>query len=357
MKRDLSLAPHAMTRLSRGVALGGLFTAGLAMSASVQAMTVISFGGASGDAMDKAYYGPFQESTGVELTPGDYNGELSRIRAMVETGNVSWDLVEMESPELARGCFEGLFEPIDWERLGLGDALIDSAYNDCGVGTFVWSTVLAYNADELEAAPSSWEDFWDVEAFPGKRGLRRGAKYTLEFALLADGVPADEVYEVLATDEGVDRAFAKLDEIKEHIQWWEAGAQPPQWLVAGDVVMTSSYNGRIAAAQEEGNALDIVWQGSIYDLDYWAIVAGSDYVDEAYRFIEFASQPENQAVYSSEIPYGPVHPDAIAQLDEEQARRMPTHEENLAGALAMDTAFWVSYGEELEQRFNAWAAQ
>ncbi|CAM3871346.1 ABC transporter substrate-binding protein [Vreelandella rituensis] len=345
------------TRLARSVAVSGLLTAGLAASASAQALTVISFGGASGDAMNTAYYGPFVEETGIELTPGDYNGELSRIRAMVETGNVSWDLVEMESPEMVRGCFEGLFEPIDWQRLGLGDVLIDSAFDECGVGTFVWSTVLAYDADALDAAPTSWEDFWNVEDFPGTRGLRRGAKYTLEFALMADGVPNEDVYDVLMTEEGVDRAFAKLDELKEHIQWWEAGAQPPQWLVAGDVVMTSSYNGRIAAAQEEGNNLEIVWDGSLYDLDYWAIVSGSDNVDEAYQFIEFASQPENQAVYSSEIPYGPVHPDAIDQLDEEQARRMPTHADNLEGALAINTGFWVDYGEQLEQRFNAWATR
>ncbi|MBE0490604.1 MAG: ABC transporter substrate-binding protein [Halomonas sp.] len=349
--------PSTLKPLARGIAVGSLLAAGLALSANAQALTVISFGGASGDAMQKAYYGPFAESTGVDLTPGDYNGELSRIRAMVETGNVSWDLVEMESPELARGCFEGLFEPIDWDRLGLADELIDSAVDECGVGTFVWSTVLAYDADALDAAPGSWADFWDVEQFPGTRGLRRGAKYTLEFALMADGVAAEEVYEVLATDEGVDRAFAKLDEIKEHIQWWEAGAQPPQWLVAGDVVMTSSYNGRIAAAQEEGNNLEIVWNESLYDLDYWAIVAGSEQVDEAYDFIAFASQPETQAVYSSEIPYGPVHPDAIAQLDDEQAQRMPTHEDNLEGALAINTGFWVDFGEELEQRFNAWAAR
>lgn len=345
------------TRLARAVAVNSLLVAGLATSASAQALTVISFGGASGDAMNQAYYGPFAEETGINLTPGDYNGELSRIRAMVETGNVSWDLVEMESPELVRGCFEGLFEPIDWERLGLGDELIESAIDECGVGTFVWSTVLAYDADSLDTAPTSWEDFWNVEEFPGTRGLRRGAKYTLEFALMADGVPADEVYDVLMTDEGVDRAFAMLDELKDHIQWWEAGSQPPQWLVAGDVVMTSSYNGRIAAAQEEGNNLEIVWNGSLYDLDYWAIVSGSDYVDEAYQFIEFASQPENQAVYSSEIPYGPVHMDAIEQLDEEQAQRMPTHADNLEGALAIDTGFWVDYGEQLEQRFNAWATR
>lgn len=335
----------------------GMLSSGLLMASAAQAFTVISFGGASGDAMNKAYYGPFAQQNQVRLVPGDYNGELSRIRAMVETGNVSWDLVEVESPELIRGCFEGMFEIIDWDRLGLKDQLIDSAVEECGVGTFVWSTVMAYNADRLDKAPQTWADFWNVEAFPGTRGLRRGAKYTLEFALMADGVPADEVYDQLRTRAGVDRAFAMLDKLKDHIQWWEAGAQPPQWLVAGDVVMSSSYNGRIAAAQEEGRNLQIAWQGSIYDLDYWAIVSGSDHVDTAYDFINFASQPETQAVYSSEIPYGPVNPQAITRLSDQQAARMPTAEENLAGALAMDTEFWVDYGEELEQRFNAWASR
>ncbi|WP_114417981.1 ABC transporter substrate-binding protein [Marinospirillum perlucidum] len=339
------------------LAAAGTLASGLLLASTAQAFTVISFGGASGEAMQKAYYGPFQEQTEAELIPGDYNGALSRIRAMVETGNVSWDLVEVESPELVRGCFEGMFEIVDWERLGLENQLIDAAVEECGVGTFVWSTVMAYDADRLDEAPQTWADFWNVEKFPGTRGLRKGAKYTLEFALMADGVPADEVYDVLRTSAGVDRAFAKLDELKDHIQWWEAGAQPPQWLVAGDVVMSSSYNGRIAAAQEEGQNLAIAWQGSVYDLDYWAIVSGSDHVDTAYDFIRFASQAENQAVYASEIPYGPVNPDAIAELSSEQAARMPTADANLEGALAMDTAFWVDYGEELEQRFNAWASK
>lgn len=345
---------HQAMKLTLG---GGLLVAGSALALNAQALTVISFGGASGDAMQKAYFGPFSEESGVSLTPGDYNGELSRIRAMVETGNVSWDVVELESPELIRGCFEGLFEPIDWERLGLEDQLLDDAISECGVGTFVWSTALAYDADQLDTAPESWADFWNIEEFPGTRGLRRGAKYTLEVALMADGVAGSDVYDVLATPEGVDRAFAKLDELKQHIQWWEAGSQPPQWLVSGDVVMTSSYNGRIAAAQEEGRNLAITWNESLYDLDYWAIVAGSNRVDEAYDFIRFSSMAENQSVYSSEIPYGPVNPEAIAGLSDEQAERMPTHADNLEGAIYVDTNFWVDHGELLEQRFNAWAAQ
>ena len=85
--------------------------------------------------------------------------------------------------------------------------------------------------------------------------MRKGARYNLEFALMADGVKTADVYKVLATKDGADRAFKKLTELKPNIQWWEAGAQPPQFLVAGDVVMTTAYNGRIDAAQREGKNL------------------------------------------------------------------------------------------------------
>lgn len=321
-----------------------------------KALTVISFGGASGDAMKSAYFTPFAEKTGVKLTPGDYNGEFSKIRAMVETGNVSWDVVEVESPEMVRGCEEGQLEEINWDKVGK-DHLLPNAVSKCGMGIFVWSTVIAYDKDKLKTPPKNWADFWNVKDFPGKRALRKGAKYTLEFALLADGVPAADLYKTLATPEGVDKAFKKLDELKPNIQWWEAGAQPPQWLIAGDVVMSSAYNGRVAAAQKEGKPLAIAWDQSIYDMDYFTIVKGSKSVEAAHEFLKFASQADAQAAYSKQIPYGPVNPKAVDGLPEDQAKQLPTYKENLANAIAIDTQFWVDNGEELEQRFTAWAAK
>ena len=219
---------------------------------------MISFGGATKAAQDAAYFRPFEQSGAARVVAGEYNGELSKVKAMVDIGQVSWDVVEVESPELLRGCEEGLFEPIDPALLGNAASFMPGTLSECGVASYVWSMVLAYDAGKLAAAPTSWADFWDLERFPGKRGLRKGAKYTLEAALLADGVKRENLYSVLATPEGVTRAFAKLDQIKPHIQWWEAGAQPPQWLAAGDVVMSAAYNGRIAAAQKEGSALAIV---------------------------------------------------------------------------------------------------
>ena len=339
--------------LGHGVAAALAVAAGSATADIV----VISFGGANQKAQQKAYYEPFNASGEGKVTPGEYNGEQAKIKAMVEAGNVTWDVVEVESPELLRGCEEGLYEQLDYSKIGDKSEFLDKAVSDCGIGVFVWSTALAYNADKLDTAPTSWADFWDVEKFPGKRGMRKGAKFTLEFALLADGVAPEEVYEVLATKEGVERAFAKLDQIKEHIQWWEAGAQPPQLLASGDVVMSSVYNGRIAAAQKEGKNLKLVWNGSIYDVDSWAIPKGSPNMEEAYRFIRFASQPEPQRVFSGEIPYGPTNVNAVEGIDPAIAADLPTAPDNLKGALASNTEFWVEQGEDLEQRFNAWAAR
>jgi len=225
------------------------------------------------------------------------------------------------------------------------------------VASYVWSMVLAYNSNKVSAAPTSWADMWNLQQFPGKRGLRKGAKYTLEVALLADGVKQDDLYTVLGTKAGVDRAFHKLDQIKPSIQWWEAGAQPPQWLAAGDVVMSAAYNGRIAVAQKEGSKLAISWNGHLYDPDHWAIVRGSPNKALAERFIVFASQASGQKSFSTQIPYGPIRKDVLAQLPADTLAQLPTAQANLAEGQLVDATFWVDHGEELEERFNAWAAR
>jgi putative spermidine/putrescine transport system substrate-binding protein len=320
-------------------------------------LTVISFGGANKAAQEKAYYAPFTKATGVKVVGGEYNGEMAKVKAMVDTKSVSWDVLEVESPELARGCDEGMFEKLDYSKIGNKADFVPGAAQSCGVGIFVWSTVLAYNADKLKVGPSGWKDFWDVKKFPGKRGMRKGAKYTLEVALMADGVAAKDVYKVLATPAGVDRAFKKLDQLKPNIQWWEAGAQPPQYLVSGDVVMSSAYNGRIANTQKEGKNLKIVWAGGMYDFDSWAIPKGSPNKDAALKFIAFASKPENQKVYSQNIAYGPTNKKAVPLLDPKLVADLPTAPQNIKSGVAVDVAFWADFGESLEQRFNAWAAK
>lgn len=330
--------------------------AGLSLQAQAEQLTVVSFGGLNKQAQEKAFYAPFSQANKVNIEAGEFNGEMAKVKAMVETGQVSWDVVEVESPELVRGCSEGMFEPLDWSKLGDKKQFVQTAVSECGAGIFIWSTVLAYDSTKLSKAPTGWTDFWDVKTYPGKRALRKSAKFTLEFALLADGVKPGDLYTVLSTPEGVDRAFKKLDELKPNIQWWEAGAQPMQWLVSGDVVMTSAYNGRVTAAQKEGHPFNMVWAGSLYDLDSWAIVKGSKNKALAEKFIAFANRAENQKVFAETIPYGPTNTATLAQISDAVRPSLPTAPNNLKGARGVDTEFWIEHGEELEQRFNAWAA-
>jgi putative spermidine/putrescine transport system substrate-binding protein len=345
-----------MQRRSHLLALG-VCGALAAPTAAAQDLTVVSWGGSYQDAQRQVYFEPFAAETGTRIVEDTWDGGIGVIRARVEGGDAGWDVVQVETEELLIGCEEGLLQPIDWERIGPEDEFIPGAVHECGVGTIVWSTVLAYDAERLDEAPTSWADFFDLEAFPGKRGLRRGPKFALEFALIADGVAPEEVYDVLRTEDGVERAFAKLETIKPEVIWWEAGAQPPQLLAAGEVAMTSVYNGRLTAPRQEGRDFRIVWDGSIYAIDYWVILEGSNSVDEAYEFIRFASQPEHQKDLPQTIDYGVTHIAAAEVIDPEILPWLPTAPDNLAVAIEIDEEFWVENIDRLNERFNRWVAR
>lgn len=340
----------ALAALACGMAL-------VATQAAARPLTVISWGGAYQDAQREIIFKPYAEKFGPMVDEA-YNGELAKIKAMVAAGDTTWDVVQFEEAELENACMEGLVERLDWERLGGKDKMIPEAVmGDCGVGVIVYSVVMAYDKGKVGAeAPASWADFWNVGKWPGKRALRKTPKFTLEIALLADGVAPDQVYEVLATPEGVDRAFAKLDEIKGDIQWWESGAQPPQWLASGDVVMTSAYNGRISSAIAEGQDFSISWDGQVYTLDAWAIVSGTPELDAAYNFLDVALEPERQAQLAAVIPYGTTTAGASDLVAAEVLKDLPSNPDNMTTAVHQDNDFWIDHIEELNQRFNNWAA-
>ena len=339
--------------------LAGVFAVALGAQAGAHAggLTAVNFGGANNEAQKAAFSGPFEKQTGNKVTVVEYDGEQAPIQAMVQAKHVNWDVVEVETGDVGRGCDEGLYEKLDWSKITNKADLMPEAVQPCGAGIFVWSTVLAYNADRLKTAPTSWADFWDVKKFPGKRGMRKGARYNLEFALMADGVAPQDVYKVLATKAGQDRAFKKLDQIKPYIQWWEAGAQPEQFLVAGDVVMSTAYNGRIDAAQREGKNLKVVWNGSVYDLDYWAIPKGSPNKALAEQYIAFTLSEKPQQEYAQHIAYGPVNLAALKSLDPKIRANLPNSPENSKNAILDNLEFWTDHGDELEQRFAAWASR
>lgn len=312
-------------------------------AAAAGELTVISFGRADRAALAEAYLEPFAKATGIAVKSFSYDGQVTELTQMVHAGAPVWDVMQVESRTLEQGCRQGLFEKLDAARVPAATDFIPGALSQCGVGIFTWAQALVYS-DQLRDGPHSWADFWDSRKYPGKRGLRRSAKYTLEIALLADGVAAKDVYSTLSTEAGVQRAFRKLDKIRNNTVWWEAAAQPGALLAAGVVSMSSAYTLWFDPADERNRHSRIVWRQSLYDIDSWAIPKGSPKLDEAYRFIAFASSAEHQKVLSEHLAYGPTNRNAVQLL--------PV---NLTDALRIDTAFWIEHGDALERRFNSWA--
>jgi len=336
---------------------GALAAAGRGASAQARDLTIVSWGGAYQDAQREVYFRPYMQRTNSRILEETWDGGVGVLRAKIQSGANNWDLVQVESEELLLGAEEGLFERMDWNAIGGKDAYLPEAVNDFGVGTILYSFILAYDRSRLrDNAPRGWADFFDTARIPGKRGLRRGPKTTLEIALLADGVAPGEVYRTLGTPAGADRAFARLDSIKRDLVWWERGSQPPQLLASGEVALTNAYNGRIAAANAtENRDFGIAWTNNLFTLDSWVIMKGSPNRQKALDFLRFAGQPEIQAGLPPRIPYGVTAKGVNEKLPRNVVEQLPTS--YMQQALQIDDKFWLDNLDRLNQRFNAWVAR
>lgn len=324
----------------------------LCAPASGRDLTVVGFGGGYQESARKHLFETFEEETGIGVSDDTYNGEMAKLYGMVEARNVTYDIVMLEAPEMVRACDDGILAPIDYDVVDAGK-FIDGSTHRCGVGATGWGVALFYDASRHAEGPKSFADFWDTTRFPGKRSLRAGPKMTLEIALMADGVPSGEVYEVLSTPQGIQRAFGKLDEIRSHIVWWTTGAQPVQLVGSGEVDYAFGYTNRVLAA-DAGYALD--WSTLLYSLDYWAVLAGSPLQDEAMAMVDWITNAELLRAQAQDWPISPANK-AINHDPALRAANPGMILNHSAEGLWIDTEFWLANGDDLEMRFTAWAAR
>ncbi|WP_085032379.1 ABC transporter substrate-binding protein [Ensifer aridi] len=347
------------SKIARAIGVTGLAVSAflpLKLTFAADQLTVVSWGGAFQASQRKAYFEPFSAETGIKITEGEWSGERAKIRAMVESQTVSWDVVDVGFG-IGEMCATGVIETIDWNKLGLDPAKFKGRH-DCGVPTSAAANVIAYDKDRLANGPTSIADLFDLEKFPGKRGLNKDPQINLEWALIADGVPIKDVYKVLDTPVGVDRAFKKLDTIKREVVWWTTGAQPAQLLADGQVIMTSAWNGRIYdAVKNSDKHFEIMWDAALLNWDYWAIPTGTPRLNDAYKFIAFASSPKAQASMAHLVPYAPGNEDTIPLVDPEILSNLPSAPDHIKNSLDVDLAFWGDKYDELNQRFTAWLAR
>lgn len=328
-------------------------------------ITVTAWGGAYTKSQEEAYYKPFTAKTGHKVNIQDYNGDLAEIQAQVKTGNVKWDVVDVELAEAIKGCEEGLFEKIDASKLPPGDNGVPASRDfapglvtPCAVATILYSNVVAYDKAKLGAnGPKTLNDYFDLAKFPGKRGMRKNPSVNLEWALLADGVAPADIYKVLATPAGQDRAFRKLDTIKSSVVWWAAGAQPPQLLASGEVVMTSVYHGRIYDANmKDKRDFAVVWDGQIQVPDLFVVVKGTKNSAVAQDFIRFATSTTALADQAKWIPYAPARASSLAKIPEATKQWLPNGGHS-GRSMLTSAEFWSEYGDDLNKKFTAWLAK
>jgi putative spermidine/putrescine transport system substrate-binding protein len=305
-------------------------------------------------ALQSAYAQPFTAVTGTPVQQSVWEGGIETLRSQGKAADNTWDLVLVDADELSVGCAEGLFEKLDWSAIGGKDHYVPPAVSDCGLGAVIVATVLAWDKDKLPVAPT-WQDFWDVAKYPGKRGLRKSVRGNLEFALMADGVAPADVYKTLSGSDGVDRAFRKLDQLKPYIEWWSGDAEAARILASGDVLMTSAPSGQIATKPDhEHKNFGLQFAGSLSELESWVIMKGSPSARMAQQFLYFTGMPAVELQLLKHSGDAGLAKGANDGLPPELLAVSPGNPANLAAGLRSDAGFWHDNLPKLRQRFDAW---
>ncbi len=347
--------------------------------AAAQEMTSVSWGGAYTQSQTKAYHEPYMElNPGVTIINDDSSPEgVSKLRAMNEAGNVTWDVVDLEAADNIRACDEGLIIEIDPDvhlapapdGTSASEDFGDQLVSPCYIPTIVYSTTFGYRTDMVPAGvepPTGACDVFDLETYPGKRALNKRPIANMEWALLCDGVAYEDVYDQLETEEGQNRALAKLDTIKDQTVWWSAAAEPVQLLADGEIFMGSTYNGRLfSMIVEQNQPVGMAWDWQMFDLDGWAIPAGLSPEREARAldYIRFSSDTQRLADQAKYISYGPARKSSAplvsthAELGIEMAPHMPTDPRNAQNTFVNNYEWWADYRDDIDAKFNAWLAQ
>lgn len=333
-------------------------------------LSIATWGGAYAQAQDRAIFGPFKAEKNIKIDAATRDGTLGTVKRELAE-NAPWDVLDLNTEAARTLCKDGALEKIDPSTLASGadgssaaDDFLPGGLQDCAVASMAWSGALVYDGRAFEKAkPNDVADLLDLQQFPGKRVLPRGPRYTLELALLADGVAPNDVYAQLRTDAGVTRAFAALDKIKSNVIWWDKASEPIDKLGAREASMGLAFTGRtFRAAVTRQVPLGILWDSQIYDLDLWAIPTTARNKEQAKTFIAFATRPEKLAEQARLLPYGPMRKSAItlvdkhADVDVDMRTFLPTAEGRFDKALAFDGEFWTEREGDLKGKFETWLA-
>lgn len=338
-----------------------LICVGAGAIAQETVINITSPGGSVQTGGRAALWGPAAEKLGLAVREETVDAGLAATRLQVASGAVTTDIVFLGSFEGELAGREGILEPIDYSVIDRSKFLPGTATDYC-VGVYGYATVMAWNPEAFptDGQPQTWADFYDTEKFPGARALRQVADAQLEGALLADGVAPEDIYAVLSTDEGVERALNVFRKVKPSVSvWWSTGAQHAQLMKDGEVEFATGWNGRFQNAKNDGGSVAYTFNQGILATDCLAIPKGAPNKDLAMKMIAEMSTAEAQANLTKYITYGPVIPEAfdLGIIDPETARLLPTHPDYLSKLIVQDIGWWVENGEAVTLKYEAMVSE
>lgn len=328
--------------------LYALLMTSVAGAATAQELTIAAGGGAAQDAQRKAFFEPAAAALGIKINEATANF-LQEVRVQVQSGAITWDIVELGTDDCEAGAKEGLFEPLDYSVIkadGIDAKLVKPAW----IGYFYYSTIMAWNTETFPDGLKSWADFFDVEKFPGERAFYNYPRGNLEIALLADGVKPEDLYPL-----DVERAFKKLAELKPHVGvWWESGAQSAQLIKDGAVDMLNMWNGRVANVIKDGGKAGYTFNGGLLQADCLVVPRGSKNKELAMKVIALIVSPDLQANFPKYIDYGPANIKAFdtGKLSDEEKARITSSPENIKNQVITDIEWW---GENMAAMTERWS--
>ena len=311
-------------------------------------LTFASFGGVYQDAQRKAWLDPYSAATGVEFT-NDENSSNATIKAQVEAGQVTWDVVDVGN-DFGLDANKDLLEPLDYTLIPR-DEVLDGFAGDYRVADITYGVVLGYNTDKTAGkVPAGWADFFDTAKIPGKRGAWDYSEGGLfEFALMADGVKPADLYKPSLD---VARATKKLDTIKDNIVFWSSGAESQELIGSGEVAMTMIWNGRAWSAKNtDKKPVEIQWNQQIVTADYLVVPKGSPNKDAAMKFIAYTICAANNAKPSSYIPYGPTNKNAKPDPAKVADLSVSNADENSG---YFDDTYLIDNFKDIDAAYQAW---
>ncbi|MCC2690872.1 MAG: bacterial extracellular solute-binding protein [Rhizobiaceae bacterium] len=309
-------------------------------------VVVALWAGASADAM-KTIYGEAFAGTGITLDYDESGPEAAKVRSMVEAGQVSWDVADLSVADSTLLGKAGLARAIDYNIVPKDSVIPGFAY-EFAVASYLFSSIISFDRKALGGkAPAGWADFWDVEKFPGKRAMYKHIEGTLEAALLADGVPLDQIYPI---DE--ERAFAKLKEILPHAIFWNSGSESQQLMRDGETVMGNLWSTRATQlALEDKERFGLEFNGGLLLPASWGVMAKNPGGDAVFEAIAKMLDAEVQAKVFAATNLSPSNPAAEKFIPAEMVPFNPTSAENVAKQVPVDVQWYIDNQERVQTSF------